>query len=69
MAAPSAEAIFVATYTVSGDALASRGHKIKSDIEAGRILRSVLMKPESELIIPQLHAGIEALIIGESATG
>ena len=62
MAAPTAEAIFVATYTVSGDALALRGHKIKSDIGAGRILRSVLMKPESELIIPQLHAGIEALV-------
>ena len=64
MAAPPAEAIFVATYTVSGDALGSRGHKIEPDIDAGRILRSVLMKPESELIIPQLHAGIEALVTG-----
>jgi glutamate/tyrosine decarboxylase-like PLP-dependent enzyme len=61
MAAPPAESIFVATYTVSGAALGSRGHAIETDIEAGRILRSVLMKPESELIIPQLHAGIEAL--------
>ena len=44
-----------------------RGHSIEPDIEAGRILRSVLMKPESELIIPHLHAGIEALVTG--ATG
>ena len=53
----------------SGERWPSRGHKIKPDVDAGRILRSVLMKPESELIIPQLHAGIEALITGESATG
>ena len=64
MAATPAESIFVATYTVSGAALGSRGHKIKSDVDTGRILRSVLMKPESEMIIPQLHAGIEALVTG-----
>ena len=64
MAAPPAEAIFVATYTVSGAALGARGHTIESDIDSGRILRSVLMKPESELIIPDLHAGIEALVTG-----
>ena len=69
MAVPAAEAIFVATYTVDGDALAARGHTIEARHRSGRILRSVLMKPESEMIIPQLHAGIEALVTGEPATG
>ena len=64
MAAPPAEAIFVATYTVSGAALGARGHRSSPTSRAGRILRSVLMKPESELIIPHLHAGIEALVTG-----
>ena len=47
---------------------AARGHAIEPDIDTGRILRSVLMKPESELIIPELHAGIEKLATGR-ATG
>ncbi len=62
MSAPADESIFVATYTVSGAALAVRGHPVRADVASGRILRSVLMKPESELIIAQLHAGLEALV-------
>ena len=52
MAAPPAEAIFVATYTVERRRAGRPRAPDQADIDAGRILRSVLMKPESELIIP-----------------
>jgi glutamate/tyrosine decarboxylase-like PLP-dependent enzyme len=55
MALPADEALFVATYTVNGGALTARGHAIDPDIEHGRILRSVLMKPESEDWVGTLH--------------
>ncbi len=55
MARPPAEALYVATYTVNAADLESRGHRIKADISAGRILRSVLMKPETEEHVPRLH--------------
>jgi glutamate/tyrosine decarboxylase-like PLP-dependent enzyme len=61
MALPPDEAIFVATYDVSGSALASRGHPVSADVERGRILRSVLMKPESEGQVPVLLAQLERL--------
>ncbi len=62
MAPPPAESIFVATYTVTPDALARRGHQVTVDAPTGRILRSVIMKPESEAVIPHLHAGLERLV-------
>lgn len=61
MALPPDEAIFVATYDVSGSALTSRGHPVSADVERGRILRSVLMKPESEGQVPVLLAQLERL--------
>jgi glutamate/tyrosine decarboxylase-like PLP-dependent enzyme len=47
--------LFVATYTVEAAALEARGHKLVADVPHGRILRSVLMKPETEEHVPALH--------------
>lgn len=58
------ESLFVATYTVDGAALAVRGHRVHADVTHGRILRSVLMKPETETHIPALHREILALTAG-----
>jgi glutamate/tyrosine decarboxylase-like PLP-dependent enzyme len=55
MSRPSAESLHLATYTVDGAALAARGHRLDIDVPSGRILRSVLMKPEHEAAIPDLH--------------
>jgi glutamate/tyrosine decarboxylase-like PLP-dependent enzyme len=53
--------VFLATLTVSGDDLRRRGHPVDADVSHGRILRSVLMKPESEAYVDSLHARIEQL--------
>ncbi|MCR6487892.1 aminotransferase class V-fold PLP-dependent enzyme [Amycolatopsis sp. OK19-0408] len=55
------QALFVATYAVAGADLARRGHRVDGDIARGRILRSVLMKPESEAHLPDLHREIARL--------
>ena len=62
MALPPLEAIFVATYNVSAAAVSSRRIPLVTDAENGRILRSVLMKPETETLVGQLHADIEKLL-------
>jgi glutamate/tyrosine decarboxylase-like PLP-dependent enzyme len=59
---PPEEAVFVATYAVDGGALAARGHAVDGDMDRGRILRSVLMKPETEPVIPQIHETITRLV-------
>ncbi len=61
MRRPADRALFVATYTVTGDDLARRGHEVRADVPRGRILRSVLMKPESEAHVPELHREIALL--------
>ena len=61
MALPPADAVFVATYDVTPSALAARGHTVDGRRRAGRVLRSVLMKPESEEVLPRLHAQLEQL--------
>ncbi|MGW3960990.1 pyridoxal phosphate-dependent decarboxylase family protein [Amycolatopsis sp. NPDC005003] len=58
------QALFVATYTVTAADLARRGHAVHDDIPRGRILRSVLMKPESETYIHGLHGEIARLSRG-----
>ena len=58
MQLPADQSLFVATYTVDGPSLLARGHRIDADIATGRILRSVLMKPETEMQVPALHAQI-----------
>ena len=64
MALPPTEALFVATYAVNGAALAARGHAIEIDVDHGRILRSVLMKPESEDWVDHLHSSVLRLVAG-----
>lgn len=59
---PRDEAVFVATYAIDGGALAVRGHAVEADMDRGRILRSVLMKPETEPVIPQIHETISRLV-------
>jgi hypothetical protein len=48
--------MYLATYTVEAPALSARGHRVEGDVPRGRILRSVLMKPETESYVPALHA-------------
>ncbi|QUG99441.1 aspartate aminotransferase family protein [Saccharopolyspora erythraea] len=62
MTAPAAESVFVATYGVDGPALTARGHEVEADVAAGRILRSVLMKPEHDDWLDYLHTRIEELV-------
>jgi glutamate/tyrosine decarboxylase-like PLP-dependent enzyme len=62
MRLPPAQALFVATYTVDAAALAVRGHRVDADVPHGRILRSVLMKPETEQHIPALHQQVLDLL-------
>ena len=47
--------LYLATYAVTGDGLRARGHDVDADVATGRILRSVLMKPESAAIIDDIH--------------
>jgi len=62
MALPPEEAVFLATYNVDGAALAARGHQVEADVPSGRILRSVLMKPEHEAAVPWLHERVLGLL-------
>lgn len=55
------EQVHVATYAVGGDQLRARGHDVVPDIDQARILRSVLMKPESEAEVTVIHARLEQL--------
>jgi glutamate/tyrosine decarboxylase-like PLP-dependent enzyme len=52
---------FLATYAVTPDALRKRGHRVEADAERGRILRSVLMKPEADLFVEALHDRVTEL--------
>ena len=49
---------FLATYVTDAAALSRRGHVIDADVDHGRILRSVLMKPEAETHVEQLHEDV-----------
>jgi glutamate/tyrosine decarboxylase-like PLP-dependent enzyme len=53
--------IYLATYVVSGEALRERGHSVAADVPRGRILRSVLMKPETEAYLDHLHRRVSTL--------
>jgi glutamate/tyrosine decarboxylase-like PLP-dependent enzyme len=53
--------VFVSTLTVSAEAFARRHPGVTADAGRARILRSVLMKPESETYVPALHARLEDL--------
>jgi glutamate/tyrosine decarboxylase-like PLP-dependent enzyme len=66
MALPADEAVFVATYSTTIEHLAHRGHRPVPDVKQARILRSVLMKPESETIVPAIHDRIRQLVTAAS---
>jgi glutamate/tyrosine decarboxylase-like PLP-dependent enzyme len=53
--------VFLSTFRVTVEAFLARHPKMDADIDGGRILRSVLMKPESEDYVDHLHARLEAL--------
>jgi hypothetical protein len=53
--------VFVSTLTVLADAFRGRHPQAAADREQARILRSVLMKPESETYLAELHARLERL--------
>jgi glutamate/tyrosine decarboxylase-like PLP-dependent enzyme len=53
--------LFVSTLRVTAEALRRRNAGIAADTDAARILRSVLMKPEQEGFVPELHHRAEQL--------
>jgi hypothetical protein len=53
--------VFLSTLTVPADAFGRRHPGVAADAGRARILRSVLMKPESETYLPALHARVEEL--------
>jgi glutamate/tyrosine decarboxylase-like PLP-dependent enzyme len=53
--------VFVSTLRVTADAFARRHPEVNADADGARILRSVLMKPESETYLAALHARLERL--------
>ncbi|WP_367321845.1 aspartate aminotransferase family protein [Streptomyces sp. HUAS ZL42] len=53
--------VFLSTLKASREAFAVRHPKITADADGARILRSVLMKPESEHHVEHLHARVDQL--------
>jgi hypothetical protein len=51
----SRDPVFLSVLRMSADAFAARGHTVTPDADGARVLRSVLMKPESEHRVPRLH--------------
>jgi glutamate/tyrosine decarboxylase-like PLP-dependent enzyme len=60
MADPAHQA-FLSTLRIPAAEFARRHPGVRADREGARILRSVLMKPESESYVPKLHARVERL--------
>ena len=58
---PKEDQIHLATYVIQEQQLKQRGITISQDASSARILRSVLMKPEHELLVPKLHSKVESL--------
>jgi len=58
-----ANQVHLATYVVKAQALEARGLSHGQDLDSARIMRSVLMKPESEAQVPFLHSRIEELLV------
>lgn len=61
--------IFLATYTVSATAFSARHPHRSIDRETGVILRSVLMKPENESNVADLHRRLEILSTQSDISG
>jgi hypothetical protein len=56
--------VFLSTLRAEAGAFAARHPGVGLDAPAARILRSVLMKPESEEYLPHLHARVAELARG-----
>lgn len=67
MAAPPKDAVYVAAYSVTAQALADRGWRGVADVPKSRILRSSLMKPEDEVWVDYLHGRVVELVRGAGA--
>jgi glutamate/tyrosine decarboxylase-like PLP-dependent enzyme len=58
---PPDQQIHVALYSATSQQFDVRGHRLDRDAERARILRSVVMKPESEAVIQSIQAQLERL--------
>jgi glutamate/tyrosine decarboxylase-like PLP-dependent enzyme len=56
--------IYLSTLHVTRDAMATRHPDVTGDSDGARILRSVLMKPESQSYVPHLHERVTQLVRG-----
>ena len=61
MSAEPRDAVFVAAYEVTADALRARGHLLEPDAAKAKVLRSVLLKPESEGWVDYLNGRLAEL--------
>jgi len=59
-----AHPVYLSTLRVTADAFGRRHPGVAADRDGARILRSVLMKPEAENVVADLHARIEQLAGG-----
>ena len=59
-----ADPVFLSTLQVQASEFGRRQAGIAADRDGARILRSVLMKPEAEAHVAQLHARVERLAAG-----
>jgi glutamate/tyrosine decarboxylase-like PLP-dependent enzyme len=59
-----ARPVYLSTLRIPAADFARRHPGVEPDREAARILRSVLMKPEAESYLPELHARVERLAAG-----
>ncbi|MFG2121981.1 pyridoxal phosphate-dependent decarboxylase family protein [Streptomyces sp. NPDC048710] len=57
----SPDPVFLSTLKAGREAFAARHPKVTADADGARILRSVLMKPESEHHVEHLHSRVERL--------
>jgi glutamate/tyrosine decarboxylase-like PLP-dependent enzyme len=54
--------LYLSILRVTADAMTARHPGVTADADGARLLRSVLMKPESEYYVDQLHARLETLV-------
>ncbi len=60
----SRDPVFLSVLRMPAEAFAARGHTVTADADGARVLRSVLMKPESEHRVPRLHELVTGLAAG-----
>jgi glutamate/tyrosine decarboxylase-like PLP-dependent enzyme len=65
---PPPDQVHVATYSASAGQFVARGHAVTVDADHARILRSVVMKPESAARVAELHRRLSGLAAPASGT-